>query len=600
MPRKRKANIEKENKVFVPSKYQTAIFDFIEHGHGNLVVEAASGSGKTTTLLKGIGLIDKDKSIFLTAFNRDIMKTLAKKTNDMENVNVSTMHSLGLRLLKSNFHDKKCELDEYKYKSYINTNINKLIASSMKESRLSRYKSNVMQLVDYGRLYLAQTVKDLDFVSDRYGIAVVDNEKDVALDVMEWGKNHLDGIDYIDMIYLPNILNCKSYEKYDWICVDEAQDLSVAQRQILLKCCKINTRMVFFGDSNQTIYSFAGSDPESFRTLKEMPNTTSLPLSISYRCAKKIVKFAQQYVPSIEENDDGRVGEIKRETELSDAQDGDMILCRNNAPLMLAYVKLIAMGKKCFIRGKDIGVNLKNMVLSTNKKELNVDLSNDGVFVRLYDWYFDLIKGMVDKYGISYSDAVNSSTAMAMADQINALAVLSNGLNDANELVEKIDTIFSDDKGLDGIALSTIHKAKGLEADRVHIICDSLMPSKQATKDWEIVQEKNLMYVAYTRAKNVLSFVREDGFKDFMKNKVESETAMKKIEVKVDTALRREMRKYDTSNPEVAEEIIRHSSDIEKPKIEKINKLTGGTNGIQMKTGYGSFAKRKTTKIRKI
>ena len=599
MPRKKKVKVENIKDTFVPSKYQLAIFDFIEHGNGNLVVEAASGSGKTTTLIRGIGLIDKDKSIFLTAFNRDIMNTLKDKTKCMENVVVSTMHSLGLSLLKSNFPKKSLSLDEYKYKTYINTHINKFSNGVVDKSKMGRYKSNVIQLVDYGRLYLAQSEKDLDFIADRYAIAIIANEKSVALSVMEWGRKHLDSIDYTDMIYLPNILNCKSYKKYDWICVDEAQDLSVAQRNIIQKCCKINTRMLFFGDSNQAIYSFAGSDPESFKSLKTMPNTTSLPLSISYRCAKNIVKFAQQYVPSIEENGDGREGEILRDTDLSSVKDGDMVLCRNNAPLMMAYAKLIGMGKKCFIRGKDIGANLKNMVISTGKKELNEDLSSDGVFARLYDWYFSLIKDIIDRYKITYADAVNSSMALNMADQIKALAILSEGINNSDDLLKKIDAIFSDSDKLDGIALSTVHKAKGLEADRVHIICDSLMPGKQATKEWEILQEKNLMYVAYTRAKNVLSFIKEDDFKDFMKNKTESETAMKRIEIKVDSALRKQMRVYDTSNPEVADEIIKHASNVKRKKIEKISKLTIG-GGAQMKSGYGSFVNRKTSKIKKI
>ena len=44
------------------------------------------------------------------------------------------------------------------------------------------------------------------------------------------------------------------------------------------------------------------------------------------------------------------------------------------------------------------------------------------------------------------------------------------------------------DKKTNGISLSTIHKAKGLEANNVYIACRSLMPSKSATQPWEIVQ----------------------------------------------------------------------------------------------------------------
>ena len=67
-----------------------------------------------------------------------------------------------------------------------------------------------------------------------------------------------------------------------------------------------------------------------------------------------------------------------------------------------------------------------------------------------------------------------------------------------------IDTIFTDD--LKGIVLSTIHKAKGLEANRVFIIRPDLLPLPQCRKGWEFIQEKNLEYVAITRAKKDLIY----------------------------------------------------------------------------------------------
>ena len=62
----------KRKKEITFSKYQEAIFNFIEHGDGNVVVEASAGAGKTLRLIHCISLIDNDKSILLTAFNKDI------------------------------------------------------------------------------------------------------------------------------------------------------------------------------------------------------------------------------------------------------------------------------------------------------------------------------------------------------------------------------------------------------------------------------------------------------------------------------------------------------------------------------------------------
>jgi superfamily I DNA/RNA helicase len=52
------------------------------------------------------------------------------------------------------------------------------------------------------------------------------------------------------------------------------------------------------------------------------------------------------------------------------------------------------------------------------------------------------------------------------------------------------------------IVLSTVHKSKGREWDRVYILGrDQLMPSRYARQDWQVQQELNLIYVAITRAK---------------------------------------------------------------------------------------------------
>ena len=86
---------KKEQIEYVPSKYQQAIFEYIQKEQGHLVVEAAAGSGKTYTLVKSLSFIPNDKKILLTAFNTDIVKELTKKTKSFDNVETKTLHGLG-------------------------------------------------------------------------------------------------------------------------------------------------------------------------------------------------------------------------------------------------------------------------------------------------------------------------------------------------------------------------------------------------------------------------------------------------------------------------------------------------------------------------
>ena len=593
----------KKKTEFTYSKYQKDIFDFVKNGQGNAVVEASAGAGKSTTLIKCLDFIDEDKTILMSAFNTDIVSVLKRKTKDFPNVNCATLHSIGRTMLQRNYPKDELTLDELKYKSYLNTNIKSLSSIdtySLSKKDFGRYMKNIETFVNFGRAYLCQTVKDLDLIEDRYGIDTVADEKEVALDVMEYGKTDLSKIDFTDMIWLPNVLFCKPIGmKYDWIMLDEVQDLSVCQREIILKCRKINTRMILVGDKKQCIFSFSSADPQSFEKLKDIPNTITLPLSISYRCAENIVNFAKKLVPSIEPNDDGRHGEIKYNTQIDDIQDGDMVLCRNNAPLMQVYVDLIKQGKKCFIRGKDIGLNMKNAVKTTGMDTLNVKLDTDGVFVRLYDELFDAINDIMGKYNVTYADAVETSFVARKLDIIKALETLSNNINTSKELIDKISDIFSDKKK-GGILLSPIHKAKGLEANNVYIVCNSLMPSEMAKKDWEIEQEYNLMYVAYTRAKNILGFVDETNFETFKRNTNESVNHLKSIEFQINKILKKERKKIDLSNPYVARDIIKHATKIEKINNNDKTKILTNDTFISLPMSFEELLKNRQNKKRLI
>lgn len=592
MGRKKKIIEEIE---FTPSKYQVNIFEQMQHGVGNIVIEAAAGSGKTSTLIKALKLIPNDKKILFCAFNKDIVKELQKKIGKVENVDIRTVHSLGYLMVQRNLGVSQLAINENKYRAHILNNLKyytDLNLWSLDKSQYLKYIDNICKLIDFCRYNLAETEKTALGLVHRHDIDLIGDEINVALEVMKWGRENIDEVDYTDMVWLPNILYMKPLGlQYDFVFGDEAQDFSIAQRELLLKCQKMGTRYIFAGDKNQSIYSFASASPDTFDKLKALPNTITLPLSISYRCAKKIVKFAQNLVPTIEPNEDPRNGEIEFNSSLENIQDGDMVLCRNNAPLMKAYNEFIRIGKKCKIRGKDIGLNLKKLVESAHQEYLNVDLSEDGVFVRLYDKFFDERDKIIRRTGLDLPTVMNMSIISNKLDMIRALEVLSEDIETSEELVNKIKEMFSDKK-TDGISLSTIHKAKGLEANNVYIACKSLMPSKSATQPWEIEQERNLMYVAYTRAKNKLSFIDEKIFSSVISNSQESLDA---IERHVSTVLNK-TRKPIQPTKEMAKILANEMKKIEIPTIGASASLN---NITKTKKPLSLLTQKKLTKIKR-
>lgn len=272
----------------------------------------------------------------------------------------------------------------------------------------------------------------------------------------------------------------------------------------------VETEHTYVADGIMThncIYSFAGASPDAFQTMRDFPNTTKFELPVSYRCAKNIVKLANEYVPTLKAREGAPDGQFVRNCKLASIKDGDMVLARSKAPLFNLYTKLLKKGVNCYLKGKDIGRNLIERIEDINQVKLNPSLDADGVFVRLYDKMFTDRNKLMQSRGLDVYDASLSASIIEQYDMINALLLISNNLKYKKDLINKIDEIFADDGK--GVCLSTIHKAKGLEATNVYILCRNSMPSKRATKDWEKRQESNLIYVAYTRAKEKLGFISD-------------------------------------------------------------------------------------------
>lgn len=505
----------KKNKFdFEPSEYQQKFFEWIEHGVGNAVIEATAGSGKTFSAVASMKLIPRDQKCLFLAFNKSIADELNGKLNGRPNCTARTTHSLGFLMLKRNL-GSDIELDEYKYRKYVKEHVGELTTTTGEirtRQQVHQYIDNITMLINYSRFNLAQSEDEINEIADKYSIPVSFDECVVTKKCLEWGKEHTELVDYTDMIWLPVELSLKPIGlTYDWVYVDESQDLSKCSTQLLLKCIKRGGRFVAIGDFYQSINAFAGSSEEAFNFLKEYPNTTTFELPISYRCPKNIVRYANAFSPRMLAREDAPDGIIITNAHINDIKEGDMVLCRTKEPLVKLYVKLLRKNVNCYIKGQDIGANLIKELEKLKSDELNPKLDKNGVFVEMYDNLFTERNRLMQTRGLDYDDATLSMFIMDKYDMINTLLVLGEKCKTKEKLIEHIKKIFQENK--DGVCLSTIHKAKGLEADNVYILCNSSMPSRLAVHKWEQTQEKNLMFVAYTRAKQMMGFISEKEIK---------------------------------------------------------------------------------------
>lgn len=491
--------------AFVPSKYQKAVYTYITKCKGNAVVDAVAGSGKSTTIVNALKIIPSDKRILFLAFNKSIVEELKKKIGNMPNVEISTLHSLGARACMKKC---KCQINSSKYGQYITKRLEDGTLQSESYDRLSpadkvNWRNNIYNLFDLARVNLVFDAKFIVELSYKHDIDIIDNEVDVVLQLLQWGKNNIAEIDFTDMIWFPNVMNIP-LTKYDWVFIDECQDLNAAQRELFLKCIKSGGRFVAVGDERQAIYGFSGADADSFKKLRHLPNTVKLPLSICYRCDKDIITLAKTIVPQIQSRDNAENGVINRDAKMEDVKDGDMILCRVTAPLVRLCMKYISQGVKAYVKGRDIGANLCSMIEKTGKNTI------EGALEAMRQDLGKIIgKLIAQKIVSNEQEAREHPKFVNLNDKIESIETISEGLKKSSEVIDKIKTIFSDDNG-SGICLSTIHKSKGLENDRVFIICEDKMPLKGCMNiPWMAEQEWNLIYVAYTRAKHYLGFIQD-------------------------------------------------------------------------------------------
>lgn len=492
---------------FVPSEQQVNIRRWTDDGKGNAFVQAVAGAGKSTTL-RFISETLRGQSCYLV-FNKKNADEAKEKMP--KHVNVGTFHSIGFKAIgkvhPNLYKDMKKSVNAYKTRH--------ILVEMMKDEVDESLHSFISKLVSHAKARALGVFGEISDNKNWYDIidhfdmnGDLENPDDKNLGIaacIEFAKRILVisndivnvMIDYDDMIYVPLIKGYRMWQ-YDWVLVDEAQDCSPARRAFVRRILKPNGRAIFVGDVHQAIYGFAGADAASVKMIIQEFNCVMLPLTVTYRCPKAVVKMAQTVVEHIiahPSSPEGNLHEIYAdELVKQNLRPDDAIICRNTKPLVETAFKLIRKNIPCRVLGKDIGKGLLNLVNRWKIKSI--------------DKLKDRLEEYCDRECAKLVAKKKEIDAENLRDRIETLYVLMEGCPDIDCVRNKIETMFSDDNTKNMVTLATIHRCKGLEWPRTYILgYDTYMPSKAAKQDWEHEQEKNMMYVAYTRAKETLVLV---------------------------------------------------------------------------------------------
>jgi hypothetical protein len=246
----------------------------------------------------------------------------------------------------------------------------------------------------------------------------------------------------------------------------------------------------FYGNgilSHNCIYAFRGADEHAIQNIVDRCASKRLPLSVTYRCAKSIVRLAQEFVPDLqafEGAEEGLVDSISTSKLEGMVKPGDFVLSRINAPLIRWCMTFLKAGIPANIQGRDVGKSLEYMIKKSKASDIMGFLNwlqvwRDNEIIRLSALRRDF--SVVD-------------------DKYECLLALCEGASTLGDVKDNIRKLFSDGDDSTRVILSSTHKAKGLERDRVFLLKNTYRPSKGQ-------EERNLYYVAMTRARKSLYLV---------------------------------------------------------------------------------------------
>lgn len=464
-----------------PSPQQSAIHNWFMSSVGNAIIYASAGSGKTTLITQLTKLCPIGGHYVALALNKEIALTFESRLPYY--VQSSTFHKACKDAITS------CMVPAPKINEDKCANILKNLVPDWK--RRSFIQRPLLRLVALLKQF-DDTVTPAEIATE-YNIDLDPEWFHLALKVQRTSDDDLTCMDFEDMLRFALRPEVK-FRPANVILLDEGQDTNQLQRRLLLKMLAVGGRVVIVGDQNQAIYAFRGAGHTSMDDLRKDFNCTQFPLSVSYRCSIAVVEEARRIlqlpwggpaVGTIDPAPDAVPGSVTRSSELPLTP--TTILCRTNAPLLAVALQALRNGHAVRIVGRD----LKDQFENTIKRSKAASLS-------------DLRKYLAESTGRQLRKARGASARRAVEDMAACYNLLLSRAVSMGDLSDLIAKLFATTNPF--YTFSTAHRAKGLEWDSVHILNRNLFNSFADT-DAESQQERNLLYVAVTRARVDLCYL---------------------------------------------------------------------------------------------
>ena len=288
----------------------------VNHINGPMLVLAGAGSGKTKVLTNRIaGLIENGISplnILAITFTNKAAKEMKERVirligAEAYNIQISTFHSLGLKILKENYNLLGYERN---FTIIDSDDVLTIIKKIMKDLNMSKDYYNAREIKNK-----ISSAKNEMMGLDEFSKVEFDHKVvEVYIQFQKKLKNG-NSVDFDDLLILPiklfkiypNILE-QYQDRYKYILIDEYQDTNEAQ-YIFSKLLSAKYRNIFVvGDNDQAIYAFRGANYKNILNFeKDYPEAKTILLEENYRSTKTILDAANSVIKNNKERKDKKL-----------------------------------------------------------------------------------------------------------------------------------------------------------------------------------------------------------------------------------------------------------------------------------------------------
>jgi DNA helicase-2/ATP-dependent DNA helicase PcrA len=322
--------------------------------------------------------------------------------------------------------------------------------------------------------------------------------------------------------------------RYRHFVVDEYQDVSPLQQKLLDAWLGNRNDLCVVGDANQTIYSFAGATPQHLLGFKRrFPDAVVVKLVRDYRSTPQVVELANHLVgggpgrvkllgqrpdgpaPTFSEYDDepaeaASVAARCRELVAAGTPAAEIaVLFRVNAQSEVYEAALSAVGVPYVLRGGERFFDRPEI------REARLLLRGAARSGDADEALAESVRVVLASVGWHAESPPPGGSAREKWESLAALVSLADDLTavrpDAGltELVAELDARADAQHAptVQGVTLASLHSAKGLEWDAVFLVglTDTTIPIQHATTEAQIAEERRLLYVGITRAREQLA-----------------------------------------------------------------------------------------------